>query len=124
MYNSGQFLMRHNYTIITLYILEQPSFWSTSHIRPSWPQSRLELRLLPLSFMSILVCFLPTQYFAVYSNSSCFTLTLPFDMQNGHPAWAAWTLTHGHKAWTCSMNMQHKHEAWTCSMEMSMEMKH
>ncbi len=34
-----------------LYILEQPSSWSTSRIRPSWPRSRLRLSLL-LAFHS------------------------------------------------------------------------
>jgi hypothetical protein len=33
----------HNYN---LYIIEQPSSWSTSQIRPSWPRSRLRLSLL------------------------------------------------------------------------------
>jgi hypothetical protein len=55
--NSWQFLPVAQYT---LYILERPSSWSISRIRPSRPQSRIELGLLLLSFMSILlVCFGP-----------------------------------------------------------------
>jgi hypothetical protein len=43
-----------------LYILERPSSWSTSRILPSWPQSRIELRILLLSFIiNLLVCFGP-----------------------------------------------------------------
>ncbi len=37
-----------------LYILEQPSSWSTSRIRPSWPRSRLRLSLL-LAYLSTCV---------------------------------------------------------------------
>jgi hypothetical protein len=44
------FFLQHSYVIIALYILEQPSSLSTSRIRPSWPQSRVELRLLLLCF--------------------------------------------------------------------------
>jgi hypothetical protein len=54
------FFVQHKYVNIILYILELPSSWSTSWIRPSWPQSRVELRLLLLCFMSILfVCLGP-----------------------------------------------------------------
>jgi hypothetical protein len=49
------FSLEQSYIIISLYILEQPTSWSTSQIRPSWPQSRVELRLLLLCFVSILL---------------------------------------------------------------------
>ncbi len=49
------FLLQHTYVTIVLYIFERPSSWSTSRIRPSWPQSRVELRLLLLCLMSILL---------------------------------------------------------------------
>ncbi len=52
------FFLWHNYAIITLYILDWPSSWSILRICPSWPQSRVRLRLLLLSSISILlVCF-------------------------------------------------------------------
>ncbi len=50
------YFYRHNYAIITLYIHERPSSWSTLRIRPSWPQSRVRLNLLLALF---LVCFGP-----------------------------------------------------------------
>jgi hypothetical protein len=54
------FFLQHTYVSIALYILELPSSWSTSWIRPSWPQSRVELRLLLFCLMSILlVCLGP-----------------------------------------------------------------
>jgi hypothetical protein len=54
------FFLQHKYVIIVLYILERPSSWSTSRISPSWPQFRVELRLLLLCLMSIpLVCLGP-----------------------------------------------------------------
>ncbi len=54
------FFLQHKNMIIILYILEWPSSWSTSRIHPSWPQSRVELRLLLLCFISILlVCLGP-----------------------------------------------------------------
>ncbi len=43
----------HNYD---LYILEQPSSWSTLRIRPSWPQSRLRLSLLLASLSEHACC--------------------------------------------------------------------
>jgi hypothetical protein len=58
----------HNYN---LYILEQPSSWSTSRIRLSWPLSRLRLSL------DIPCLPWPAKYVAVCSNSSGFTLN-PF----------------------------------------------
>jgi hypothetical protein len=36
-----------------LYILEQPSSWSISRIRPSWPRSRLRLSLLLVSLLNV-----------------------------------------------------------------------
>ncbi len=66
------FFLLHSYVIMDLYILEQPSSWSTSGICPSLPQSRVELRLLILYFTSILLVCL--QYPAVYSNDSSFPL--------------------------------------------------
>ncbi len=71
------FFYRHNYAIITLYILERGrlSAWSTSRIRPSWPQSRVRLNLLLALFHKYLPClFWPTPYLAVCSNNSYFTL--------------------------------------------------
>ncbi len=48
-------MLNHN-----LYILERPSSWSTSRIHPSWPQSRVRLRPLLLSSMSLLlICLGP-----------------------------------------------------------------
>jgi hypothetical protein len=44
----------HNYN---LYILEQPSSWSTSRIRPSWPPSRLRLSLLLVSLSECISCY-------------------------------------------------------------------
>ncbi len=60
---------------MTLYILEQPSSWSTSRIPPSFPQSRDRLNLLLDLFPQVYSCLLwPTQYLAVCSSSSHFTL--------------------------------------------------
>jgi hypothetical protein len=54
------FFLLYNYAIMTLYILERSSSRFTSRIRPSWPQSRVRLRFLLLSSISILlVCFGP-----------------------------------------------------------------
>jgi hypothetical protein len=54
------FFLQHTYVANVLYILERPSSWSTSRIHPSWPQSRVELRLLLPCLMSILlVCLGP-----------------------------------------------------------------
>ncbi len=39
-----------------MYILEQPSSWSTSRIRPSWPRSRLRLILLLASLSEHASC--------------------------------------------------------------------
>jgi hypothetical protein len=67
-----------NHTIIVLYILERPSSWSTSQIRPSWPRSRVRLCLLQVLFPQVYSCLLwPTQYLAVCSNGSYFEL-IPF----------------------------------------------
>jgi hypothetical protein len=61
-----------------LYILEQPSFWSTSWIRPSWPRSRLRLSFLLVSLSKCISCLLrPIQYLAVCPNESGFPLS-PF----------------------------------------------
>jgi hypothetical protein len=52
--------LQHKYVVIILYIHEPPSSWSTLQIHPSWPQSRVELRLLLLCLMSVLlVCLGP-----------------------------------------------------------------
>ncbi len=52
-----------NHSIITLYILEWPSSWSTLRIRPSWPQSRIRLSLLLVLFPKYISCLLwTTQY--------------------------------------------------------------
>jgi hypothetical protein len=54
------FFLLYNYAIMTLYILQRSSSRFTSRIRPSWPQSRVRLRFLLLSSISILlVCFGP-----------------------------------------------------------------
>ncbi len=69
----------HNYTIIALYILERPSAWSTSRIRPAWPLFRDELNLLLAFFHKCLPClFWPNQYLAACFNGSHFTLNPPF----------------------------------------------
>ncbi len=74
----ASFFHTGNHTIIVLYILEQPSSWSTSLIRPSWPRSRVRLCLLLVLFPQVYSCLLwPTQYLAVFSNGSYFTLN-PF----------------------------------------------
>jgi hypothetical protein len=66
------------HTVIILYILERPSSWSTSRIRPSWPRSRLELSLPLVLFLKYIPCLLwPTQHLAVCSNGLSFTLN-PF----------------------------------------------
>jgi hypothetical protein len=63
------------HTVIILYILERPSSWSTSRIRPSWPRSRVRLRLLLLLFPKYISCLpRPNQYLAACYNGSCFTL--------------------------------------------------
>jgi hypothetical protein len=88
------FFLRHTYVTKVLYILEQPSSWSTSRIRPSWPQSRVELRLLLPCLMSILlVCLGPSSIlmFVPMTQVSC----LPFP--------ASQTALHQH------MNKQHGH---------------
>ncbi len=60
---------------MSLYILEQPSSWSTSRIRPSCPRSRVRLNLLLDLFPEVYSCLLwPTQYLAVCFNSSHFAL--------------------------------------------------
>ncbi len=57
-----------------LYILEQPSSWSTSRIRPSWPRSRLRLSLLLVSLFECISCLLwPLQSLTVCLNGSGFT---------------------------------------------------
>jgi hypothetical protein len=67
-----------NQTIIILYVHQRPSSWCTSRICPSWPQSRVRLSLLLVLFPKYVSCLLwPTQYLAVCSNGSCFTLN-PF----------------------------------------------
>ncbi len=59
-YNSWQFLSVSQLCNHNFVHLERPSSWSASRICPPRPQSRFELRLLFLSFMSILlVCFGP-----------------------------------------------------------------
>ncbi len=60
---------------MSLYILEQPSSWRNSRIHPSCPWSRVRLNLLLDLFPQVYSCLLwPTQYLAVCSNSSHFTL--------------------------------------------------
>jgi hypothetical protein len=74
------FFHTSRYTTLTLYILEQPSSWSTSRIRLSWPRSRGRLSLLLILFPQVYSCLLwPIQYLdlAICSNGSCFTLN-PF----------------------------------------------
>ncbi len=57
-----------------LYILEQPSSWSTSRIRPSWPRSRLRLSLLLVYLSKCISCMpWPIQYLNVCPNGSGFT---------------------------------------------------
>jgi hypothetical protein len=58
-----------------LYILEQLSSWSTLRICPSCPWSRVRLNLLLNLFLQVYSFLLwPTQYLAVCSNGSHFTL--------------------------------------------------
>ncbi len=72
------FFLWHNYAIITLYILERPSSWSTPRIRPSWPQSPvLDWGSFASLFHKYSCLFWPAQYLAVYSNDSWFTLNPP-----------------------------------------------
>ncbi len=67
-----------NYAIITLCILERPSSWSTLRIRPSWPQSRVRLRLLLLSSIGVLlVCFGPPSILLFTPNTHVSHSTLP-----------------------------------------------
>jgi hypothetical protein len=49
-------LFRHNYVIMTLYILERLSAWSTLQICPSWPRSKVRLNLLLALFHKCLSC--------------------------------------------------------------------
>ncbi len=75
---NDNFFLQHNYAIITLYILDRPSSWSTWRICPSWPQSRVRLSLLlSLSHKYSSYLFWPTQYLAICPNGSCFTLNPP-----------------------------------------------
>jgi hypothetical protein len=74
----ASFFHTGSHTNMALYILERPSFWSTSRIRPSWPRSRGRLCLLLVLFPQVYSCLLwPTQYLAVCCNGSCFALN-PF----------------------------------------------
>jgi hypothetical protein len=64
-----------NFIATSLYILEQLSSWSTSQVRPSCPRSRARLNLSLDLFPQVYFCVLwPTQYLAVCSNGSHFTL--------------------------------------------------
>jgi hypothetical protein len=64
-----------NFAAMPPYILERPSSWSISRIRPSCPRSRVRLNLLLDLFPQVYSCLLwPTQYLAVCSSSSHFTL--------------------------------------------------
>ncbi len=47
---------RQEHMIMTCNILEQPSSWSTSRLRPSWPRSRLRLSLLLVSLSECIFC--------------------------------------------------------------------
>jgi hypothetical protein len=76
----------HNYAIITLYILEWPSSWSTSRIRHSWPQCRVRLRLLLLSSKSILlVCFGPPSILLFTPTTHVSRSTLPCQLSSLTP---------------------------------------
>jgi hypothetical protein len=67
-----------SHTTMALYILEQPSSFSTSWIRLSWPRSRGRLSLLLVLFPQVYSSLLwPTQYLAICSNGSCLALN-PF----------------------------------------------
>jgi hypothetical protein len=67
-----------SHTNTALYILEQPSSWSTSRLHPSWPWSKSRLCLLLVLFPQVYsYLFWPTQYFAIFFNGSYFTLN-PF----------------------------------------------
>ncbi len=67
-----------DHTNMALYILKQPSSWSTSRIRLSWPWSRGRLSFLLVLFPQVYSCLLwPTQYLAVCSKGSYFALN-PF----------------------------------------------
>jgi hypothetical protein len=74
------FFLQHNHSTMVLYILERPPSWSTSRIRPSWPRSKVELRLLlPCLMSTLLVCL------AVHSNDSNPMLTLPYYQESLTP---------------------------------------
>jgi hypothetical protein len=74
----ASFFQMGNHTNIALYILERPSSWSTSRIRPSWPRSRVRMCLLLVLFPQVYPCLLwPTQYLTICSNGSNFALN-PF----------------------------------------------
>ncbi len=63
---------------MALYILERLSSWSTSRIHLSWPRSKGRLSLLLVLFSKVYSSLLsPTQYLAICSNGSYFTLN-PF----------------------------------------------
>jgi hypothetical protein len=83
--NSWHFsFLQKNYIIIILYILERSSSWSTSRIHPSWPQSRVELRLLLSYLVSILLVCLAHQV------SCCLSQQLKF---HAHPSLLAGQLS-------------------------------
>ncbi len=68
-------LCNHN-----LYILEQPFSWSTSGIRPLWPQSRVRLRPLLLSSMNMLLICLGQPSILLFTPTahvSCSNPSLP-----------------------------------------------
>ncbi len=89
-----------------LYILERPSSWSTSRIRPSWPQFRVRLRSLLLSSMStLLLCLSPPSILLLTptahvsrSNSSLPTRRLHTNVQanNITTLHHIYTVTHTH----------------------------
>jgi hypothetical protein len=65
----------NNYAAMPLYILERPSSWSTSRIRPLCPRSRVWPNLLLDLFPQVYSFLLwPIQYLAVCSSSSHFTI--------------------------------------------------
>jgi hypothetical protein len=85
----------HNYAIITLYILEWSSSWSTSRIRHSWPQCRVRLRLLLLSSISILlVCFSPPSILLFTPTTHVSRSTLPCQLSSLTPMYKLTTWLH------------------------------
>ncbi len=84
-YTHDDFLLQHSCVIIILYKLERPSSWSTLRICPSWPQSRIELRLSLLYLLSIpLVSRGPPSILLFTPTTQVSMLTLPISQTAQH----------------------------------------